>query len=50
MLNAIAHRKRTLIISKQGKLTVWMNKFFPSWVDRQVLKHFANEPDSPLKK
>lgn len=50
MLNAIAHRKRTLIISTQGKLTVWMNKFFPSWVDRQVLKHFANEPDSPLKK
>jgi short-subunit dehydrogenase len=50
MLNAIAHRKRTLIMSTQGKLTVWMNKFFPSWVDRQVLKHFANEPDSPLKK
>jgi short-subunit dehydrogenase len=50
MLNAIARRKRTLIMSTQGKLTVWMNKFFPSWVDRQVLKHFANEPDSPLKK
>jgi short-subunit dehydrogenase len=50
MLKAIAHRKRTLIMSTQGKLTVWMNKFFPAWVDRQVLKHFANEPDSPLKK
>jgi short-subunit dehydrogenase len=48
--NAIEKRKRTLIMTTQGKLTVWMNKFFPSFVDKQVYKHFANEPDSPLKK
>ncbi len=50
IMKAIAQRKRTLIMTTQGKLTVWMNKFFPGWVDRQVYKHFANEADSPLKK
>jgi short-subunit dehydrogenase len=50
ILKAIAQRKRTVIMTTQGKLTVWMNKFFPGWVDRQVYKHFANEADSPLKK
>lgn len=49
ILQAIEKRKRSLIMTFQGKLTVWMNKFFPSFVDRQVYKHFANEPDSPLK-
>jgi short-subunit dehydrogenase len=49
ILKAIEKRKRTLVMTAQGKLTVWMNKFFPSFVDQQVYKHFANEPDSPLK-
>lgn len=49
IIKAIQQRKRTLIMSAQGKLTVWMNRFFPSFVDKQVYKHFANEPDSPLK-
>jgi short-subunit dehydrogenase len=46
---AIEQRKRTVIMTIQGKLTVWINKFFPSFIDKQVFKHFANEPDSPLK-
>jgi short-subunit dehydrogenase len=50
ILKAIEKRKRTSIMTLQGKLTVWMNKFFPSFADNQVFKHFANEPDSPLKK
>lgn len=50
ILGAIEKKKRSLVMSTQGKLTVWMNKFFPSFVDRQVYTHFANEPDSPLKK
>jgi short-subunit dehydrogenase len=49
ILKGIEKRKRTIIMTTQGKLTVWMNKFFPSFVDKQVYKHFANEPDSPLK-
>ena len=50
ILNAIEQRKRTLVMSRQGILTVWMNKFFPRFVDRKVFELFAAEPDSPLKK
>jgi NADP-dependent 3-hydroxy acid dehydrogenase YdfG len=50
ILNAIEQRKRTLVMSSQGILTVWMNKFFPRFVDRKVFELFASEPDSPLKK
>lgn len=50
ILTAMLKRKRTLIMTLQGKLTVWMNKWFPGFVDRQVLNHFMNEADSPLKK
>ena len=49
IIKGIEKRKRTIIMTTQGKLTVWMNKFFPSFVDKRVYKHFANEPDSPLK-
>jgi short-subunit dehydrogenase len=50
IINAIEKRKRTIVMSLQGKMTVWMNKLFPSFVDKQVYNHFANEADSPLKK
>lgn len=49
LVKAVAKRKRTLILTTQGKLTAWVNKFFPAWLDRQVYKHLAAEPDSPLK-
>ncbi len=48
ILRAIQQRKRSLIMTLQGKMTVWFNKFLPGFVDKQVYKHFANEPDSPL--
>lgn len=47
---AIEKQKRTLIMGIQGKMTVLLNKFLPSFVDKQVYKLFASEPDSPLKK
>jgi short-subunit dehydrogenase len=40
ILNAIAKRKRTLVLTLQGKFTVWLNKLFPSIADRQVYKFF----------
>ncbi len=49
ILRAIAKRKRTVIMTFQGKLTVWLNKLFPSLVDKLVYNHFKKEPDSPLK-
>jgi short-subunit dehydrogenase len=47
---AIEARKRSLVMTTQGKLTVFLNKLFPGFVDKQVYNHFLNEPDSPLKK
>lgn len=46
---AIFKRKRTLILTRQGKLTVVLNKFFPKLVDKLVYNHMAKEPDSPFK-
>lgn len=46
---AISKRKRSLILTGQGKLTVILNKFFPTLVDKLVYNHMAKEPDSPLK-
>lgn len=48
ILQAIAKRKRTLILTFQGKLTVWLNKLVPGWLDRIVYNHFKKEPGSPL--
>ena len=46
---AIEQRKRTLILTSQGKMTVLLNKFFPSFMDKMVYNHMAKEPDSPFK-
>ena len=47
--DAIDKRKRTLLLTTQGKLTVLINKFFPSLMDKLVYNHMAKEPDSPFK-
>lgn len=49
IINAINKRKRSLVLTQQGKLTVWLNKFFPALVDKLVYAHMAKEPDSPFK-
>ena len=49
LMNAIEQRKSELVLTTQGKLTVWLNKFFPRLVDRMVFNHMAKEPDSPFK-
>lgn len=48
ILKAIRKRKRTLILTSQGKLTVLLNKLFPAFTDKLVYKHMAKEPNSPL--
>ncbi|MEN9369556.1 MAG: hypothetical protein RI952_421 [Bacteroidota bacterium] len=50
ILRAVEQRKRTLVLTTQGKFTVWLSKHFPSLADRLIFNHFASEPDSPLKK
>jgi short-subunit dehydrogenase len=49
ILKAIAKRKRTLILTGQGKLTVLLSKLFPGLLDGMVYNHFKKEPGSPLK-
>ncbi len=46
---AILKRKRNVLMDFQGKLTVWVNRFFPRLADKLVYKHFLHEPGSPLK-
>lgn len=48
IFHAVAGRKRDLILTGNGKLTVWLNKFFPGWMDRLVFKHLSKEPGSPF--
>jgi len=47
---AVARRKQRLILTfVQGKLTVFLGKIFPRFIDKQIYTTFAKEPDSPLK-
>jgi dehydrogenase/reductase SDR family protein 7B len=46
---AIRKRKRDLVLTTNGKLTFWLNKFFPSLMDVLVYGHLAKEKDSPFK-
>lgn len=45
---ATISRKRDLVLTSQGKLTVFLNKWLPSFMDNMVYNHFAKEKDSPL--
>jgi len=49
IIHGIEKRKRTLIMTMQGKLTVLLGKFFPRFVDRQAYKLMKKEKNSPLK-
>jgi short-subunit dehydrogenase len=40
IISAIANRKRTVVMTFQGKQTVFLNKFFPSLADKLVRKFF----------
>jgi short-subunit dehydrogenase len=47
---AIQKRKRELVLTFiEGKLTVFLSKFFPAFIDKMSYKMFAREPDSPFK-
>lgn len=48
-LRAALSGRRDLVLTTQGKLVVWLNKFFPKWMDTIVYNHMAREPDSPFK-
>lgn len=49
LIKAINKRKKYLILTPIGKLTVLINKFLPSFMDKMTYNHMAAEPDSPFK-
>lgn len=49
ILEGIVKKKRTIIMTAQGKATVFMNKWFGRWMDNMVFRHFSKEPGSPLR-
>ena len=49
LVKGVYRRKRQVILTPVGKLTVLLNKFFPRLVDRLEYNYMKNEPDSPLK-
>ena len=49
IVNAIAKRKRTLILTGQGKLTVLLSKLLPGVLDGLVYNVFAKEKNPLLK-
>lgn len=50
IVRAVEKRKRELILTfTEGKLTVFLGKFFPSLLDKLTYSHMAKEPNSPFK-
>lgn len=48
MVAAVEKRKDRLTLTANGKLTVFLNKFFPKMVDKLVFNHMSKEPGSPF--
>lgn len=46
---AVFNRKPRLVLTAQGKLTIWLSKFFPRLTNRLVYKTMAKEPGSGLE-
>ncbi len=45
---ATVRRKRTLVLTTQGKLAVFMNRWLPGLADKLVFNFMSKEPNSPF--
>jgi dehydrogenase/reductase SDR family protein 7B len=50
IIKGLEKRKRQVIMTTEGKLTVFLGKFFPDLVDKLVFKDMLKEKNSPLIK
>jgi len=48
ILTAVKKRKSYLVLTFQGKMTVFLNKWFPTFMDKMVYNIMAKEKDSGL--
>lgn len=46
---ALQNNKRDLVLTTEGKLAVFLNKWVPGLMDKIVYNKMAKEPDSPFK-
>jgi dehydrogenase/reductase SDR family member 7B len=49
IFKATIKRKRDIVLTRQGKLAVFLNKWMPGIMDGIVYNHMAKEKDSPFK-
>jgi dehydrogenase/reductase SDR family member 7B len=49
ILKATKKKKRDLVLTRQGKLAAFLNKWMPGMMDKIVYNTMAKEKDSPLK-
>lgn len=50
LYTSVVKRKREVILTPIGKATVWINKFFPKFVDKRIFISISKEENSPLRK
>ncbi|MBT8195018.1 MAG: SDR family oxidoreductase, partial [Bacteroidia bacterium] len=48
IFNGVVKRKRQMILGREGKLTVFLNKIIPGRLDKMVYKHMKKEDNSPF--
>jgi short-subunit dehydrogenase len=48
ILEMVNKRQNFKVLTLQGKLVFWLNKFFSNWVDQLVYKTVSKEKDSPV--
>lgn len=46
--DAVISRKREIVLTTEGKLTVLLKKFFPSLLDKMIYKNLKREPGAPF--
>ena len=49
LVDGVISRKRTLVMTGNGKLTVLLNKFLPGWLDGLVYNHFTKEKNPLIR-
>jgi len=47
--SGIIKRKRSIVLTTEGKLAVFLGKIFPRFIEKQVYNKMAKEPNSPFK-
>jgi len=45
----VENRRRSIVLSPEGKLAATLTKFFPAFIDKQVYRVVSREKDSPFK-